>query len=134
MRIEKKHRKNNEFVYGEFRKQLDRDSAGNYETNFIWKENHPPLLSNEVNSLDILQSLTKNLIQPNMFGEYKKIIQTQINKGIIEKVNEGKISEKKKEFYLRHRPVIRESAEITKIRIVYNASAKPNKDSASLNE
>ena len=134
MRIEKKHRKNNEFVYGEFRKQLDRDSAGNYETNFIWKENHPPLLSNEVNSLDRLQSLTKNLIQPNMFGEYKKIIQTQINEGIIEKVNEGKTSEKKKEFYLRHRPVIRESAETTKIRIVYNASAKPNKDSASLNE
>ena len=27
--IEEKHLKNNEFVYGEFRKQLDRNSVGN---------------------------------------------------------------------------------------------------------
>ena len=32
--IEEKQ-KNNEFVYGEFRKQLGRDSLGNYETNLI---------------------------------------------------------------------------------------------------
>ena len=38
------------------------------------------------------------------------------------------------EFYLPHRPAIRESTETTKIRIVYDASAKPNKDSVSLNE
>ena len=43
-------------------------------------------------------------------------------------------SEKGKEFYLPHRPMTRESAETTKIRIVYDASAKPNKDSVSLNE
>ena len=51
-----------------------------------------------------------------------------------EKVNETKTSEKGKEFYMPHRPVIQESAETTKTRIVYDASAKPNKDSASLNE
>ena len=81
-----------------------------------------------------LHSLTKNLIRSNKLGEYDKIIQEQINEGIIEKVSETKTSEKGKEFYLPHRPVIRESAETTKIRIVYDASAKPNKDSASLNE
>ena len=63
-----------------------------------------------------------------------KIIQEQINEGIIEKVSETKTSEKGKEFYLPHRPVIRESAETTKIRIVYDSSTKPNKDSVSLNE
>ena len=36
-------------------------------------------------------------------------------------------------FYLPHRPVIRELAEITKLRIVYDASSKPTKISASLN-
>ena len=41
--IKEKHEKNNEFVYGEFRKQLGRDSFGKYETNLIWKEHHPPL-------------------------------------------------------------------------------------------
>ena len=114
MGIEEKHEKNNEFVYGEFRKQLGRDSLGNYETNLIWKENHPPLRSNEVNSLGRLHSLTKNLIRSNKLGEYDKIIQEQINEGIIEKVNETKTSERGKEFYLPHRPVIRQSVETTK--------------------
>ena len=61
-------------------------------------------------------------------------MQEKINEGIIEKVSETKISEMGKEFYLPHRIVIRESAEATKIRIVYDASAKPNKDSVSLSE
>ena len=56
--MEEKHEKNNEFVYGEFRKQLGHDSFGNYETNCTWKENHPPLLNNELNSLGRLNSLT----------------------------------------------------------------------------
>ena len=87
-----------------------------------------------MNSLGRLHSLTKNLIRSNKLGEYDKIIQEQINEGIIEKMRETKKSEKGKEFYLPHRPVIQESAETTKIRIVYDASAKPIKDSVSLNE
>ena len=87
-----------------------------------------------MNSLGRLHSLTKNLIRSNKLGEYDKIIQEQINESIIEKVEETETSEKGKGFYLPHRPVIRESAETTKIRIVYDASAKPNKDSASLDE
>ena len=55
-----------------------------------------------MNSLGRLQSLTKNLIQSNRFGEYKKIIQEQTNESIIEKVNETKITEKGKEFYMPH--------------------------------
>ena len=132
--IEEKCEKNREFVYGEFRKQLGQDSLGNYETNLIWKKNHPLLRNNEMNSLGRLHSLTKNLIRSNKLGEYDKIIQEQINEGIIEKMRETKKSEKGKEFYLPHRPVIREFAETTKIRIVYDASAKPIKDSVSLNE
>ena len=91
----------------EFRKQLGPDSVGNYETNAIWKENHPPLRSNEVNNLGRLHSLTKNLIWSNKFGEYNKIIQEQIYEGIIEKANKNKTPEK---------------------------DTKPNKDSLSLNE
>ena len=87
-----------------------------------------------MNSLGRLHSLTKNLIQSNKLAEYDKIIQEQINEGITEKVSETKTSEKGKEFYLPHRPVIQESAKTTKVRITYDASAKPNKDSVSLNE
>ena len=84
-----------------------------FTVNFIWEENHPPLHNNEVNSLGRLHSLTKNLIRSNKLGEYDKIIQEQINEGIIEKVSETKTSEKGKEIYLSHRPVIRESVETT---------------------
>ena len=49
-----------------------------------------------MNSPGRLHSLTKNLIRPNKLGEYDKIIQEQINKGIIKKVSETKASEKEK--------------------------------------
>ena len=133
MDIEEKHEKNNEFVYGEFRKHLGWNSLGNYETNLIWKETHLPLRINELNSLGRLHSLTKNLIRSNKLGEYDKIIQEQTDEGIIEKVSETKTSKEGKKFYLPHRHAIRKSAETTKIRIFYDASVKPNKDSVSLN-
>ena len=65
------------------------------------------------------------------------IIQDQTKEGIVEKVDEvceQEITEGEKVFYLPHRPVIRESAEPTKIRIVYDASSKPTKNSACLND
>ena len=57
-----KNDETNEFVYGELRKQTSRESVGNCETNLIWKENCPPLRSNEVNSFGRLHNLTKSLI------------------------------------------------------------------------
>ena len=38
-----------------------------------------------------------------------------------------------KMLYLPHRPVIRKSAEATKVSIVYDGSAKPKENSVSLN-
>ena len=59
VRALKRNKKIKESVYKEFTKQLGRNSFGNYKTNFIWKEKHPPLRSNEVNSLGRLHSLRK---------------------------------------------------------------------------
>ena len=42
---------------------------------------------------------------------------------VIEKVSENQ-SENPKEFFLPHRPVIRQNAESTKLRVVYDVSAK----------
>ena len=105
--IEEKHEQNNEFIYREFRTQLGRDSLGTMKPTLSGKK-----ISNEVNSLGRLHSLTKDLIRSNKLGEYDKIIQEQINEGIIEKVSETKTSEKGKELYLPHRPVIRELSQI----------------------
>ena len=69
--------------------------------------------------------------KPNLFEQYDGIIQEQIAEGVVEKVT-GKPAGK--EFYLPHKPVIRESAESTKTRIVFDASVKPNDKSPSLND
>ncbi len=56
----------------------------------------------------------------------------QEKQGIIEKVSN--VSHSSREFNLPHRPVIRESAESTKVRIVFNASARADHESPSLND
>ena len=55
-----------------------------------------------------------------------------MNEGIIKEVSEGEPTEK--ELYLPHKPVIRQSAESTKFRIVFDASARENDQGPSLND
>ena len=59
---------------------------------------------------------------------YDEIIQDQLTEGIVVGEPNGR------EFYIPHKPVKKESAETTKLRIVFDASAKPKEDSPSLNE
>ena len=65
-------------------------------------------------------------------------MQDQIREGFLERITECKksvdIQTSKEVFYLPHRPVIRESAESTKLRIVYDTSSKANKSPVFLNE
>ena len=65
-----------------------------------------------------------------MLENYDAIIKDQLAQGIVERVQE---EPKGKEFYIPHKAVVRESAESTKIRIVYDASARPNEKSPPLN-
>ena len=63
--------------------------------------------------------------------KYDAIIKDQLSQGIVERVQD---ESKGKEFYIPHKSVIRETAESTKTRVVYDASAHPNDKSPSLNE
>ena len=93
--------------------------------------------NNKSNSLGILSSLLKNLTHKNNLERYYNIIQNQIKEGIVEKVDEickQDTAEGENVLYLSHKPVIRESAETTKLRIVHDASSKPTKNSAPLND
>ena len=58
-------------------------------------------------------------------------MQQQLVQKIIEKAPEVPSN---KEVYIPHRLIVRESAESTKVRILYDASAKPSEKSPSLNE
>ena len=66
-----------------------------------------------------------------MLNEYDAVIREQFSEGIVERAPQEVT---RKEFYLPHRAVIRENAESTKIRVVYDASARPSETSPSLND
>ncbi|XP_065893441.1 uncharacterized protein [Dysidea avara] len=57
-----------------------------------------------------------------LLQQYDDILQSQLKQGIIEKVIEKEIDHKT--HYLPHHPVLTPSKNTTKVRIVYDASAK----------
>ena len=118
-------------VYSEFKEQLTRSEEGWYETSLPWKGNHSPLPSNKTGSLRRLDNLVRKLEKQDIIERYDKIIKEHIDAGIVENADK---EAQGKEFYLPHKAVIRESAEATKLRIVYDASARENESSPSLND
>jgi len=130
--LEDKPEGNQQIVYDEFIEQLDQTEDGWYETGLLWKPGHKTLPTNERGSIKRLESLLKKLqSKPELFDKYDEIIQEQLDEGIVERVEEDP---KEREFYIPHKPVVRETAETTKVRIVFDASAKANENSPSLNE
>ena len=77
-----------------------------------------------------MKQLKKN---SERFIAYDKVIPEQLEDGIVEKVLDI-TPQKGKEFYLPHKAIIREDAKSTKLRVVYDASSKPNMNEPSLNE
>ena len=64
--------------------------------------------------------------------EYEKIVRDQLEKGIMEVAPETPTGDRT--FYVPHKPVVRESASTTKVRMVFDASAKPHPLANSVNE
>ncbi|KAK3719160.1 hypothetical protein QZH41_005637 [Actinostola sp. cb2023] len=118
-------------VYTEFKEQLVRSPEGWYETGLPWKGNHPPLHNNEAGSLRRLHSLERKLEKQGLTEKYHNIIQEQLEAGIVERVTDPPNG---REFYIPHKAVVREAAESTKLRVVYDASARAYDNATSLNE
>jgi hypothetical protein len=115
-------------VYQEFKEQLTRSPEGWYETGLPWKGNHPELPTNKTGSI---QQLVKKLERDNNYTAYDNVIQEQIEQGVGEVAPAVVVGN---EFYLPHKAVIRQQAESSKLRVVYNASAKERGDQPSLND
>ena len=118
-------------VYDEFKEQLTRSPEGWYETALPWKGNHPPLPNNKEGSMYRLNSLLRKLQRTNMLSQYDAVIREQLEEGVVERAPTEATG---KEFYLPHRAVVRENAETTKLRVVYDASARTHSGAPSLNE
>ncbi|XP_014676190.1 PREDICTED: uncharacterized protein LOC106816151 [Priapulus caudatus] len=97
-----------------------------YSVKLPWKESHRTLPSNYDNSLGRMKSQVKRLKwEPEILEEYDAIVKEQLSSGITEKVVD--LEPRGKVHYLPHQAVIRKEAATTKLRIVYDASAKENK-------
>ena len=118
-------------VYREFKEQLVRNEEGWYETGLPWRGNQPPLPSNKQESLRRLTNLNKKLERHGLTAEYDHFIREQKQQGIIE---DCPLEPTGTEFYIPHKPVIREKATITKLRVVYDASPRAHASAPSLNE
>ena len=118
-------------VFNEFEEQLSRDQAGWYETTLPWRGNHPPLPTYEHGSKRRLEQLVRKLERNGQYSKYNEIIQEQLQQGVIEL---APATEPEKAFYIPHKAVVRKQAETTKLRVVYDASAKETEAQPSLND
>ena len=119
-------------VYKEFREQLTRDPDERwYETALPWKGDYPPLPDNREGSLRRLHSQVSRLPRMDQLKEYNEIIQDQLKEGVVKPAPSNSSG---RQFYRPHRAVIRENAEKTKLRIVYDCSARGQKGAPSLND
>ena len=118
-------------VHPEFKEQLFRAEEGWYETGLPRRVNHPKLPDNKQGSLQRLENLTRRLQRKGLTAAYDEVIQDQLKENIVEA---APIDAQEKEFYIPHKAVVRETATTTKLRIVYDASARASPQAPSLNE
>ena len=104
-----------------------------YSVGLPWKMGHNELPENYDRCYYRLQTLLKRLrSNPDILYKYDEIIREQEKAGIIQKV--ANLEPAVQSHYLPHRAVVREEAEITKVRVVFDASCKGSKNGTSLND
>lgn len=109
-------------------------SEGRYHVTWPWKDEEPNLQINRELAYGRLKSvLSKLQRKPELMKMYSNVIEDQINKGIIEKVDENTTGTGLV-HYISHHAVVTPSKSTTKLRIVYDASAKTKQCDKSLNE
>ena len=95
-------------IYQRFKDQLEINEEGWNETNITWKQFSPALPSNKTGSLGRLRCLLRKLRKnPKLLQQYDQIIRDQLKGGIVKRVSDDKPFGK--EFYLPHRPIVREA-------------------------
>ena len=101
-------------------------SDGNrYEVHLPWKECHPPLPDNRELCFKRLMGLLRRLRQDaQLLSEYDTVIRDQLDKGVVEFVTDSSVVDGDRIHYLPHHCVIRQDKDASKLRIVYDASAR----------
>lgn len=107
---------------------------GRYQVTLPWKDESPLLPTNHELAMGRLKSPVNRLMRnPQHLTKYDAVIQDQLQKGIIEVVPDEDSTNTLK-HYIPHHEIVTPEKTTTKIRIVFDASAKTRKGSQSLNE
>ena len=111
--------------YEEYLNTIFRGEHDKYEVRLPFKENHPLIHDNfEFCKKRLLNLHRKLKDNPDLLKAYNDIFIEQKQNGIIEEViSAGQLGET---HYIPHRPVIIDDKTTTKIRIVFDASARDN--------
>ncbi|XP_045541691.1 uncharacterized protein LOC106718201 isoform X2 [Papilio machaon] len=128
--IQSKQKKEEE-VLKSFEDSVRRNEENRYEVQLPWKDGHDSLLDNREIAFRRLESATNKLKTCGKFQDYNDILQEWERTAIIEPVPPTS-NKKSNVHYLPHRAVSKESSLTTKLRPVYDASAK-DKNGKSLN-
>ena len=111
-------------VYDKFVQQISFDGE-RYQVSLPWRENTPPLPDTFELCRRRLDSLLRRLKQnPPLLAEYNSVIRDQLRQGIIEVVDDPSSEVSERVHYLPHHGVVRQDKTTSKLRIVYDASAK----------
>ena len=106
-----------------FGKSITRDETGRYNVSWPWKTETPQLPTNFTMCVGRLKSTLRRLQEhPDLLEQYDQVFKSQLEQGIIENVE--KVESQNITTYLPHQPVITPLKETTKLRVVFDASAK----------
>ena len=120
-------------VMENFKVNIKRGTDGRYEVGVSWIQGSTLTSSNEEASRERLQDANKRLkLNVKLKEEYETIVQDQLRDGIIERDPEQPSGDRIS--YMPHKPVVRDSAATTKVRMVFDASAKPHHLANSISE
>ena len=108
---------------------------GRYCVTLPFKEKRDPLPDNYELSLVRLNSLVRRLRkEPSTLKEYNQVFEDQLRERIIERVDETEEQPPENSHYLPHQAVIGSDALTTKLRVVFDASARVKPGCLSLND
>ena len=117
-----------------FNSQIEREEDGRYKVPLLWKDTEKTLEP----SIDVAKHRLKCLNRrfekdPGLKREYSRVFEEYETLDIIEKVPCTELQKEKDTFYLPHHAVVREQSTSTKVRPVFDGSAKDKKGN-SLND
>lgn len=108
-----------------------------YSVSLPWIQDRHNLHNHYQSCLNRLRMLQKRLLNksPEVLHEYQGVIEDQFKKGIVEEVTKQKSDcNSPAVHYMPHHPVIKRGRSTTKVRVVYDGSARFSESHLSLND